>query len=105
MVLSQRGGREVVTPDTLRVTPGQYASFRSGDHWPRRIRLLVDSVGPELRAFLEREGSPESPPLVHPGARWVVEMSGAPPGAYPFVVEGPRNPGRGVLLVETPAAR
>lgn len=104
-VLRQGQGVEVVEPDTLRVGAARFASFRSDDHWPRRVRFVLDSVAPPGREFLRRTGAAESPPLVQAGARWVVEVTDAPAGAYPFVVVGPREAGHGVLVVEPPPVR
>lgn len=103
--LRQGRGGETMEPDTLRVGSSRFAAFRSDDHWPRTVRFLLDRVAPEGRAFLREADALESPPLVHAGARWVVEVKDAPPGAYPFIVMGPRRPGHGVLLVEPAPVR
>jgi hypothetical protein len=93
---------EVVEPDSLLVEAGDWVDFRSSDGSPRLISFVLDSMAPGNRGFLQEIGARSSPPLVADGSHWVVSFQQAPPGVYPFIVEGARAPARGVIHVADP---
>lgn len=90
---------EVLDPDSVVIEPGDWVDFRTEDGSPRTVTFFPDSDPSPNRAFLEDRGLRASPPLVAPGSHWVVSFEGAPPGAYPFRVEGGRDEARGVVRV------
>ena len=57
------------------------------------------------RTFLEETMQVASPPLLQRDARFVLTFADAPPGRYPYRLEGNREEGRGVIVVVAPAAR
>ncbi len=63
----------------------------------------MDSLGAEARAFLRETDQVASPPLLDRDTRYVISTAGAPPGRYPFVVEGNGRPARGALVVLDPS--
>jgi hypothetical protein len=93
---------DVVEPDSLVVEAGDWVDFEMGDGSPRLVVFALDSMPPENRSFLEGAGVRSSPPLVASGSHWVVSFREAPPGPYPFLVEGARAAVRGVIFVEGP---
>ncbi len=95
-------GVERFEPDSLVIEPGFWADFRSDDSRPRSVRFQADSVSPAARGFLSQQGDGSSPPLLAAGAHWLVDFSEAPPGRYPFVVEGTGASARGVVVVRLP---
>jgi hypothetical protein len=103
-VLSLRFGAtgEVVEPDSVVVRAGDWVDFELGDGSPRLVAFALDSMAPENRRFLEEAGARSSPPLVAAGSHWVVSFQEAPPGPYPFLVQGARADVRGVIFVAGP---
>ncbi len=99
-VLLTGGPVEVIEPAALSVRPGVLIAFTTGDWRVHDVRFEVDSLSPEARAFLEGSGQVASPPLVNRDQRFVVTFEGAPPGRYPFLVEGNGAPARGVVVVQ-----
>jgi len=73
--------------------------FVSADWMVHEIRFDVDSVDAPVRGFLERTGQAASPPLLQRDARFVLTFAEAPPGRYPYLLEGNRDSGRGVIVV------
>jgi len=63
------------------------------------VRFPRDSLTAEAAAFLSRTSQLASPPLVDRGSRFVLTFEGAPPGRYPFLVEGSGGAGQGVIVV------
>jgi plastocyanin len=97
--LSFGANGDVVDPDSLLIRAGDWVDFETEDGSPRLVTFFPDSTASPGRDFLEAEGSRVSPPLVAPGSHWVVSFRNAPPGRYPFAVEGGRITARGVVLV------
>ena len=93
------GERERFAPEEVVVRSGAYVQFESADWRVHEIRFELDSLPVAARAFLEESDQVASPPLVDRGARFVVSFVGAPDGRYPFIAEGNRAPGRGVVVV------
>jgi plastocyanin len=98
-IVLRGGDREVFSPDELAIAEGAWVEFVSDDWRVHEIRFELDSLPAAARAFLEESDQVASPPLVNQGARFLVSFSGAPDGRYPFVAEGNRAPGRGVVVV------
>ena len=99
------GVGEQAQPDSLEILPGDIVQFVSTDWLVHEIHFLTDSLGAAERAFLERTGQSASPPLLQEDARFVVSFRDAPPGRYPFRLEGNRAPGAGVVIVPPDGAR
>lgn len=99
------GVGESADPATESVPPGAWVQFVSGDWLVHELRFEVDSMSAGARAFLERTDQLASPPLLQRDARFVVSFREAPPGRYPYLLEGNGLPGRGAVVVTDPGAR
>lgn len=97
--MESREGAEVVDPATVEVRPGWLVEFRSTDGRVRTVSFTGESLSGDARSFLSSTGQEGSPPLVERDARFVVDFTDAPPGRYPFLVEGSGAPARGVVVV------
>jgi len=93
------GEREVLLPDEVLIPEGAWVEFVTTDWRVHEVRFEVDSMPVAGRTFLEETDQVASPPMVDLGARFVVSFSGAPEGRYPFIAEGNRAAGRGVVVV------
>lgn len=98
-VLLSAATGERARPDSVAVPDGAWVDFVSADFRVHEIVFEVDSLAPPARAFLERTDQVASPPLVDRGARFVIHMEGAPPGRYPYLLQGNGAPVRGVVVV------
>ncbi len=94
------GEAERADPAFLSVRPGDYVQFISADRLVHEVAFRLDSLKAPARAFLARTGQGASPPLLELDARFVVSFDGAPPGRYPYALEGNRGPGEGAIVVE-----
>lgn len=90
-----RGGVEIAEPSRVAVEPGQWVSFQGGDARGHVVRFDTLALAPEARAWLRASDQLESPPLLTPASRWIVSFRDAPPGDYPFVIEGSGETGTG----------
>lgn len=99
MVTLTGGAREHAFPDSVRVAAGTWVQFVTDDWRIHEVVFEVDSLGAEARAFLQRTDQVASPPLVDLDSRFVVSFEGAPPGRYPYRLEGNAGAGRGVVVV------
>lgn len=95
----QREGREAADPDSVVVRPGDWVDFVGGDGHPRIIEFELERVDEAPRDFLEGNGVRASPPLLGRDVHWAVPFAGAPPGRYPFRIEGSGETGHGVVVV------
>lgn len=102
ILLSGRGDRTRVLPGHLTVRPGDVVQFRVADRRVHRVRFDVAEAAPDVRRFLESTGQASPAPLVERDARLVLTFHEAPPGDYPFVVEGFGANVSGVIRVEEP---
>lgn len=97
------GGADARTePAELTLAPGEYVQFVTGDSWIHEIRFDADAMSAEAAAFMAGFDQLASPPLVSRGSRFVLSFVGAPPGRYPYRVEGSGPWSDGVLVVEGP---
>lgn len=99
IVLGGRGAREHVVPPRLTVEPGAVIDFVTVDGRVHTVSFVDDSLSAQVRSFLRRTGQTASPPLLDRGARFVVDLDGAPAGRYPFRSEGPGGHARGEIVV------
>lgn len=95
--LGVEDGRARIRPDTVRAEPGDIIQFIAGDDRGYAVvfdrALLADTAA----AFLERTDQLRGPPLIQRGTRWIVDLSGAPSGRYPFVCL--THDARGLIVV------
>ena len=79
--------------------PGAWVEFVTTDSWVHEVRFELDSLGSEGFAFMNETDQAASHPMVSPDTRFLISLDGAPPGRYPFVVEGNGAPTRGAVVV------
>lgn len=101
----ETGVAERTDPDSIAVLVGDLVQFVSEDWLIHHIRFDLDEVDEAARAFLVRTEQTESPPMLEQGTRFVLTFAEAPPGRYPYRLEGNREPGSGLIVVVDPAAR
>lgn len=99
------GEAELADPSLDSVTVGTYVQFVTTDWFVHEVAFDVDSLPADARAFLERTDQLASPPLLHLDARYVVSFADAPPGRYPYRLEGNGRPGHGAIVVVQPEVR
>jgi plastocyanin len=78
-------GDNVIEPATSEAQVGDVVRFTSADHGGHALAFEGATLDPAVRDFLDRTGQLRGPPLLEPGAVWVINLQGAPPGSYPFV--------------------
>ena len=100
--LSRVDQRESPEPAFVEVREGDYVEFVSVDRGVHAISFTLDSLSSSAAQFLRASGQEGSPPLVVPGARFVVLFAGAPPGRYPFWVVGNGVEALGAVVVIDP---
>jgi plastocyanin len=101
--LSGREGRSRALPAAVDVGPGDVVQFVVADSRVYVVRFALESLSPRQRTFLRERRQEASPPLVEPGARFVLSFADAPPGDYPYLVEGYGTPVRGrIRVLEAP---
>jgi plastocyanin len=84
-------------PARVHAHAGDYVRFTAKDHAGHAIVFVAEELSVEARAFLERTGQLNSPPLIPVGASWVITLEAAPAGDYPFRCA--THDARGVLSV------
>lgn len=104
-VALRSGVGERSDPASLEVLVGDLVQFVSIDWMVHEVHFELDSVGAAARTFLESTMQAASPPLLQRDARFVLTFAGAPPGRYPYRLEGNREEGRGEIVVIAPGAR
>lgn len=97
--LGSRDNREHVEPSVVTVPPGSWVEFVTTDTRLHTILFALDSLPAPSADFLLGTGQTASPPLVEQGARFVMSFEGAPPGRYPFLVEGNGVTAAGAVVV------
>ena len=98
--VSAAESRELALPQVVRIAPGSWVEFFVADHRIHAIGFELSRLTSGQADFLTGTGQDASPPLVALGSRFVVSFKDAPPGRYPFVLEGSGSPGRGTIVVE-----
>lgn len=91
--------RESIDPPSVTVPPGAYVEFVTADWRIHEVRFELDSLNDAARAFLVGSDQGASPPLVDRDSRFLVWFGGAPPGRYPYLVQGNDASARGVVVV------
>lgn len=104
-VIVTGGEVERAEPALDSVEVGTYLQFVTADWFVHEVLFEMDSLPADAQAFLERTDQTASPPLLHQDARFVVSFAEAPPGRYPYRLEGNGRPARGVLVVVPPSPR
>lgn len=95
------GGIEgAVDPAEVVVLQGDYLQFVTADSWVHELLFEVDSLAGPALSFMEGLDQLASPPMVSRGSRFVLSFVDAPPGRYPFRVEGGGPARRGAIVVE-----
>lgn len=97
------GEVESADPALLTIEPGAYVEFVTVDWLVHEVIFEEDSLAAAQRTFLRRTDQVASPPLIDRDSRYVLSFEEAPPGRYPYVLEGNRRAGRGVIVVGPPA--
>jgi plastocyanin len=97
------GEVERTDPDVITIHPGAFVEFVTTDWFVHEVVFEVDSLAAGQRAFLERTEQVVSPPLIERDSRYVLTFEGAPPGRYPYRLEGNGRAGRGAIFVASPA--
>lgn len=98
-VVLRGAGGESAEPSLLSLTPEAYVEFVTADWLIHEVIFEVDNLTPAQRSFLESTDQVASPPLLHRDSRYVLTFIGAPPGRYPYRLEGNGRPGLGTLIV------
>lgn len=78
------GAADSIAPASVEAQPGDAVRFTVGDRRPHALMFTVDELAPPVREFLDATGQLRGPPLVNQGSSWVVLLTDAPPGRYPF---------------------
>ena len=100
IILGGRGTDEHVVPNRVVVQVGGSVVFRTADSRVHSVTFASSGMTAGVESFLSRTGQLRSPPLLERGTEYTVRFEGAPPGFYPFVVEGPGPPVEGAVVVE-----
>lgn len=100
IVLGGRGTDEHVVPNRVVVQLGGSVVFRTADSRVHTVTFTAAGMTAEVLDFLNRTHQLRSPPLLERGTEYTVTFEGAPPGFYPFLVEGPGPPVEGAVVVE-----
>ena len=96
------GPVERADPVAISIEPGSHVEFVTSDWLIHEVIFEADSVAGVRWAFLERTDQAASPPLINRDSRYVLSFEGAPPGRYPYLIEGNGPAGRGVIIVTDP---
>ncbi len=95
----QEDGSEIA-PARAEARPGDVVRFTAGDGRMHAPAFVAEALSPDARTFLERTGQLRGPPLVETGTQWVITLSGAPVGEYPFICA--THGARGTIQVSSP---
>ena len=91
------GAQNEVTPATVAAGPGDAVAFNAGDAITHSVVFLADRLDSAKVAFLEQSGQMRGPPLLTEGGSWIVNLTDAPAGDYPFACA--LHGGQGVIRV------
>jgi plastocyanin len=93
------GTAEVADPATDTVPPGAYVQFVTTDWLVHEVSFDEEVLPAASLDFLRRTDQMASPPMLQRESRFVVSFRGAPPGRYPYRLEGNGGPGEGLIVV------
>jgi len=96
------GASERADPAAISIEQGSYVEFVTTDWMIHEVIFEADSLEGRLWSFLDRMDQTASPPLINRGSRYVLTFEGAPPGRYPYRIEGNGVAGRGTIVVTDP---
>lgn len=96
------GESERAEPVAVSIEQGAYVEFVTADFLVHEVIFERDSLGADQWAFLEGTDQVDSPPMVQRESRYVLAFEGAPPGRYPYSLQGNGADGRGVIVVRAP---
>ena len=102
--VSSEENQEVATPEVVRIPVGAWVEFLVVDHRVHTVNFELSQLPVAQAEYLTKARQDASPPLVSSGTRFVVTFSDAPPGSYPYVLEGSGRAGRGIVIVELETA-
>ena len=102
ILLGGKADSEGVVPDSLEISAGSVVVFRTSDDRIHTVTLPFDSLRAEMVRFLQGTNQSSSPPLIEKGARFALTFTGAPPGRYVFISEGPGFSHAGVIILRAP---
>jgi plastocyanin len=93
------GGRDpaAIEPQRAEASVGDVIRFVAADGRGYSVRFDAGRMTPAMVQFLDGSNQLASPPLLAPGAAWVVSLENAPPGEYPFL--SANHGAAGTLLV------
>lgn len=66
----------------IEARPGDVLRFVTGDGRGHALVFDAATLTDSAAAFLDSTGQRRGPPLLSPGATWIVDLDGAPAGAY-----------------------
>jgi plastocyanin len=99
------GPSEHPDPVAISIEPGSIVEFVTTDWFIHEVIFEADSLEQKQWSYLERTDQTASPPLINRDSRYVLTFDGAPPGRYPYRLEGNGGSGRGVIIVAVPEVR
>jgi len=99
------GEAEHADPVVISIEPGSHVEFITTDWLIHEVLFEEDSLAGERWRFLVDKDQTSSPPLIDKESRYLLSFVGAPPGRYPYRIEGNGGPGRGVIIVTSPQPR
>lgn len=99
------GPTERADPAAVSIEPGAYVEFVTADWLIHEVLFDPDSIDASAWAYLLRTDQVASPPLIDRDSRYVLSFEEAPPGQYPYVLEGNGEPGSGLIIVRDPESR
>lgn len=68
--------------ERVQARPGDVLRFTTGDGRGHALAFDAAELTDSAAAFLEATGQRRGPPLLSTGAAWIVDLAGAPAGAY-----------------------
>ena len=99
------GAAERADPAAVSIDQGAHVEFVTGDWLVHEVIFQADSMAASSWSFLVGTDQTDSPPLIALDSRYVLSFEAAPPGRYPYLLEGNGEPGAGVIIVRDPELR
>jgi plastocyanin len=88
-------------PEEVRARPRDAVRFIAADARTHAIVFDAAVLDAAAREFLSATDQLRGPPLISPGATWIILLEGAPAGEYPFVCLTHGGEGRLVVAEES----